>query len=241
VRKGSVTRYSIDKGMNMTAAIVADIHKADCSWVSDLIEEEKPDMVLAPGDFGGSHICGEGRIEKVFPEPESVLEFLERARKVAPVFVSRGNNDFCWDGWDFAKLAQMGITVLENSWVEFQGMHIGGLVPPMSKAERTIGIPDRKWIEEFSNLEGVKLLLCHQPEFYERYIKDLDVDIIVSGHAHGGQIRIGDRGLYARGQGWFPKYTSGVFDDRLVISRGIGNNALIPRVNNRPELVLLRI
>ena len=93
----------------------------------------------------------------------------------------------------------------------------------------------------FSNKEGFKLLLCHHPEYYSKYIKDIDVDLTLSGHAHGGQWRILGQGIFAPGQGIFPKYTSGLIDGRLIVSRGLGNTHRIPRINNKPEIINLII
>ena len=84
------------------------------------------------------------------------------------------------------------------------------------------------------------MLLCHHPEYYEKYLKDRPIDLIVSGHAHGGQWRFFGRGVLAPGQGLFPKYTYGVHDDRLVIGTGLKKGSvLIPRLFNSPEVVFI--
>ena len=85
------------------------------------------------------------------------------------------------------------------------------------------------------------MLLCHHPEYYKKYLYNKDIDLIVSGHAHGGQWRIFGRGVFAPGQGLFPKYTSGVHDGRLVISKGIKPSGRIPRIFNTPEVVIVEI
>jgi predicted MPP superfamily phosphohydrolase len=88
------------------------------------------------------------------------------------------------------------------------------------------------------------VLLSHRPELavvYDRY----DVDLVLCGHAHGGQFRlplIG--GLYAPDQGFFPKYTAGIYemtDMTMVVSRGLGNSAFPLRFNNRPEIVVVTL
>ena len=71
------------------------------------------------------------------------------------------------------------------------------------------------------------------------YIKKTNIDMTISGHAHGGQWRIFGRGLYAPGQGFFPKYTSGLIEDRFIVSRGLANNALLPRFFNPRELIII--
>ena len=84
-------------------------------------------------------------------------------------------------------------------------------------------------------------LLCHHPEYWPRYVRDLPVDLTLSGHAHGGQIRLFGQGLFAPGQGLFPRYTSGVHEGRLVISRGLANTTRIPRLFNPTELVCVHL
>ena len=101
--------------------------------------------------------------------------------------------------------------------------------------------PNLRWLARFSSLPGFKLLLCHHPEYYPDYIKPLPVDVILAGHAHGGQWRFFGHGIFSPGQGPFPALTSGVTDNRLVISRGLANNAGIPRLFNPPELVIVRL
>ena len=111
-----------------------------------------------------------------------------------------------------------------------------------------IGIDDPSFaefpesIDEISSFDGFKILLSHRPEYFDKYA-DWNVDLVLSGHAHGGQFRlpfIG--GLVAPGQGLFPKYDAGSFTEdntTMIVSRGIGNSIIPVRFNNRPELVLV--
>jgi len=98
-----------------------------------------------------------------------------------------------------------------------------------------------KWLERFSAMKGYKILLCHHPEYYKRFVKGKDIDLILAGHAHGGQIRLFGKGLFAPGQGLFPKYTSGVYDGRLLVSRGIANMVKIPRLFNKGEVICIEL
>ena len=68
-----------------------------------------------------------------------------------------------------------------------------------------------------------------------------DIDLILAGHAHGGQIRLFGHGLYAYGQGLFPKYTKGIYDGKLIVSAGLANTSRFPRINNPPEIVFLTL
>lgn len=107
--------------------------------------------------------------------------------------------------------------------------------------------PDASWLREFEEADGYKLLICHHPEYWELKqpkLKNHQIDLILAGHAHGGQIRLGNRGLFATGQGWFPKYTSGLHHGdhgSMVISQGLSNTMRFPRLFNPREIVYVDI
>ena len=92
--------------------------------------------------------------------------------------------------------------------------------------------------------EGYCILLSHQPEGFEDYAA-AGFDLVFSGHAHGGQIRVPLIGaVYAPGQGLFPKYDSGLYSEGctdMVVSRGIGNSVLPFRFNNQPEVIVVEL
>lgn len=102
-------------------------------------------------------------------------------------------------------------------------------------------LPETAWLQEFTKAPGFHVVLSHHPE-YVNYIPK-SINLILNGHAHGGQIRMYNPfkhewfGLFSPGQGWLPKLTSGVIDNRLVISRGLSNTARIPRICNPVEIV----
>lgn len=86
------------------------------------------------------------------------------------------------------------------------------------------------------------ILLSHRPEHFERYV-DLEVNLVLTGHAHGGQVRLPFLGgIVAPNQGFFPEYTAGAYQEQnttMVVSRGLGNSIIPIRINNRPELVII--
>ena len=84
--------------------------------------------------------------------------------------------------------------------------------------------------------------MCHHPEVYRDHVAGRNIDFTVCGHAHGGQIQLFGRGLYAPGQGFFPKLTHGIHDGgHMMISRGMSNGTRAPRINNPYELILLTL
>ena len=103
---------------------------------------------------------------------------------------------------------------------------------------------DEKLKQLVDNSNMFKILLIHRPEYINTYSQN-KLDLIFTGHAHGGQIRIPlIGGIIAPGQGIFPKYTKGIYEignTKMVVSRGIGNSKFPFRVNNRPELIFVTI
>ncbi len=217
----------------LTVAVAADLHNKPYGHVLDAIKRAAPDMIAVPGDLMGEpRRCVNG------------IGFLKAAALVAPVFYSPGNHERI-DRSGAEEIAATGAKLLDNSYTVFKGIYIGGLSSGfrrrrMTSFERTPP-PDLHWLGRFALLPGFKLLLCHHPEYYLAYIKPLDIDIILSGHAHGGQWRFFGRGIFAPGQGLFPALTSGVTNGRLVISRGLANTVSVPRLFNPTELVIVRL
>jgi predicted MPP superfamily phosphohydrolase len=89
--------------------------------------------------------------------------------------------------------------------------------------------------------EGMKILLCHKPEEYWKHMRARDFDLVIAGHAHGGQIRLGNQGVYAPGQGLLPRLTRGKYDEKLIVSAGAGNPAGMPRWGNPCEILLIQL
>ena len=138
-----------------------------------------------------------------------------------------------------AEIDGIGIHTVNDRFERYDDVAIGGLVcgydkvPDCDKPDF-----DLDFLKSFDRVQGFKILLCHYPHYYPEILKDSSFDLIVSGHAHGGQWRLFGRGVYAPHQGLFPKYTSGIIDDRFIISRGAANNVSpIPRFFNPCEVM----
>lgn len=132
------------------------------------------------------------------------------------------------------------------------GFRNGSLFQKIPIAERgkykeLARVPDTVWLDGFEKLEGIKILICHHPEYWalrEPMLSRYNLNVVLSGHSHGGQWRIGNQGIFAPGQGFFPKYTAGVHrfrDNHLVVSRGLANTTCVPRINNCCEVVMINI
>ena len=133
---------------------------------------------------------------------------------------------------------QVNSTRSENEYIRY----------PERKRPRDIGRypTDSSWLDDFAGEDGYKILLCHHPEYWslrEPMLRDKRIDLVLSGHAHGGQWRILGRGVYAPGQGILPKYTSGVHYGpygSLIVSRGLDNPyRKLPRWGNPCEVIFI--
>lgn len=248
----SIRLESVEK--ELTVALLSDLHSSpstDISGMVELLQKRSPDYILMPGDVFE-------RLDGKHTEwTRAGLELMKSASEIAPVMYSYGNHENGGFGsWNFLKwrknyflpsyfspeeldlIFDSGATVLDDTFVLEDGIAFGGLTSGFINRERK---PNLHWLDEFCSLDIPKILLCHHPEYYKKYLKNRDIDLIVSGHAHGGQWRFFGRGLFAPGQGIFPRYTSGVHDGRLVVSRGLKTGGKIPRIFNKPEIVFLKI
>ncbi len=205
--------------------IVSDLHNEPFDDLLPLMAEA--DAVLVPGDVSN-------RYRQVYHEG---LRFLQESAKRRPTFYSPGNHEIRQKEYDrlIALARETGAEVLINRYVPFEDMWIGGWYDP-----EAVDAPDM--MDEFEQLEGCRLLLCHKPEHYMKYLRRRNIDLTIAGHAHGGQIRVGRQGLYAPGQYFFPRYTKGWENDgKLLISAGAGNPCRMPRWNNPCEALLLTV
>ena len=99
-----------------------------------------------------------------------------------------------------------------------------------------------KWIKEFGAIEGYKVLLCHHPEYYDRYDVGKYCDLVLAGHVHGGHVRLFGRGLFSSGQGFLPKYSKGLYDGKMIVSAGLAaTGTILPRIFNEQEILKVRI
>lgn len=155
---------------------------------------------------------------------------------IAPVAYVSGNHEMRGIRYRTFKkqLEEAGATVLDNACRRVGGVWFAGLNGACNKNGAVFNL---------CGDPSDKILLAHMPHHVQRYAQ-AGFPLVLSGHAHGGQWRIFGRGLYAPGQGLFPKLTSGVHTcgkTKLVISRGLGNSKFPLRLFNRPELVILTL
>ena len=226
-----LTEYTLlaDVKKDLKLVFLADLHNHPNRPILSTIKTANADAVLVGGDFIHNALMN-----------ECGFEFLSKSAKMLPTFCSIGNHEWNYFGDLRQRILKTGAKILDDDFVTFEGINIGGLTSgyfSMSKA-RT---PNTDFLTDFSRLKGYKLLLCHHPEYYPKYIKALPIDLTLSGHAHGGQWRLFGRGAYAPGQGIFPKYTKGIYDGRLIVTSGVGNVYSVPKINNPPEILKINL
>lgn len=208
----------------MKIAFVTDLHDSRYDDVIDQLKQAQ--IILIGGDLIHGNINTEQR----------GLDFLTDAVKIAPTYYALGNHEHEYGEENLlpflARVKKTGAALLENEYIQRDGFVIGGVSSS----------PSASMLRQMAGCDGYKLLLCHQPEFFERYVQAHDIDLTLSGHAHGGQICLFGRGLYAPDQGILPRLTGGsYFDGRLIVSRGMANTVWIPRIGNPCELVMIDI
>lgn len=211
------------------------------------VANEKPDMIALTGDLIDVRYLD-------FPKLE-LAEIGKSLVKIAPTYAVTGNHDLTsghlqeWE--DILTSAGVRVLIDEAVWAPFETENL--VIMGLSEKEDFDAAPKPilREVTLTGRMEEVpRILLAHHPELFEEYLMDLTrvPDLILSGHAHGGQIRlpwIG--GLFAPEQGFFPKYTSGIYYDpdisnkRMLVNRGIGNSSFPFRVNNHPEIVVITL
>ena len=219
----------------VTLAVATDLHDSffgeNQRELIAVIRAEAPDALLLVGDMCES-----------LDEMDGVRALVEGLVGELPILYTTGNHE-CQGSEDKqikAALRELGATVLEGDSVSLGGVRIAGTDDPLclTRADWQAQVEACR-----AQDESFTVLMAHRPDRAEFY--DAGFDLVVSGHAHGGQLRIPGLidGLWAPNQGWFPEYTSGLYplaEGQLAVSRGLCKSA-IPRLFNRPELMILRI
>ncbi len=226
-------------------AVVTDFHSSDnADDVVAMVASCAPDAVLLVGDMFDDDIANR--------PTERTLSLMRQLSAQYPCYYVSGNHE-AWTGeMDalYQQTEEAGVKVLRMSsgvlTVHGQRIALCGIPDPYEMVFS--GAPDteeqlRQALEDVDSADFT-VLLAHRPELLAKYAQ-FPVDLVVSGHAHGGQVRIPGvlNGLYAPNQGWFPKLAGGAYTQdgtTLIVSRGLAVRTRLPRIFNRPEVVLVR-
>lgn len=226
-------------------AVVTDFHSSDnADDVVAMVASCAPDAVLMVGDMFDDDTANR--------PTERTLSLMRQLSAQYPCYYVSGNHE-AWTGeMDalYQQTEEAGVTVLRMSsgvlTVRGQRIALCGIPDPYEMVFS--GAPDteeqiRQAMENVDSADFT-VLLAHRPELLAKYAQ-FPLDLVVSGHAHGGQVRIPGvlNGLYAPNQGWFPKLAGGAYTQdgtTLIVSRGLAVRTRLPRIFNRPEVVLVR-
>lgn len=250
-----ITKYTVETekiNTPLSLACISDLHGRDPRKVIEALKSMKPDLILLTGDI--FEVANEYMEKRNF----NAMKFIEAIKDIAPIYYCFGNHEVYYshayrkinripnsdiEKNNIEKILSLGIHLIndtcEESCICGNTLYIGGIVcGDDTDPDKHFIDPDLSCVEKLDTCLGFKILICHYPHYYEKYLKNSNLDLILSGHAHGGQWRIFNRGIYAPHQGLFPKYTSGIHDGRHIINRGAVNNSMpIPRIFNPPEIV----
>ena len=254
-------------------AILADFHDREPESVLNILRSEMPDAIMIPGDLvvgyfpeGGAYIID--RCRNVIRFLESCCRIAPTYMSVG-----NHECLLCCDEYDRLRMTGVKVLNNEWVEPS-EGILIGGLTSAyaisynrfrddynrQSGTEKYVRYPhhkrpkdirkhptDSKWIDAFEKADGYKILLSHHPEYWsmrEPMLRDRKIDLVVSGHAHGGQWRLMGRGIYSPGQGLFPQYTNGIHQGpygSMIVSRGLSNPyKTVPRLGNPCEVVYVQ-
>ncbi len=238
------------KGLKI--AHISDYHNRKTDVINkqifNALEEQKPDLIFLTGDV----------IDKNKTDIDTAVNFCKKLCDYAPVYYVTGNhecnlsieNQSQFDNM-IAAFSDIGVNVLRQDKVSY--------ITENGAKINIFGIDDQYFHCEFSsqvtqtsrelcneltiNKEEFNILLAHQPEQLSVYA-EFGFDLVFSGHAHGGQVRVFNQGIIAPDQGFFPEYTSGEYvegETTMFLSRGIGNSVVPVRVFNKSNIIFVEL
>lgn len=228
-------------------AQISDLHNVelgqDHSEIIRILKEEKPQIIVITGDL----------IDSNHLDMDTAISFVQQAVNIAPCYYVTGNHE-AWIKENYQKLEDRlldsNVIILHDEVVIFERD---------SESIQLIGLDDPEFSDQDSYIQQIvlstklsnlnldnrfRLLLSHRPEAFDAYV-DNNIDLVLSGHTHGGQFRlpfIG--GVVVPNQGFFPKVDAGEyheFNTTMIVSRGLGNSIIPIRINNRPEVVIVEL
>lgn len=224
-------------------AHVSDLHNHQ--WEGKLIgkiKKEKPDIIAITGDL----------VDSSKTDFDIALQFIEEANEIAPIYYVTGNHEAWLEDYSSlkGKLEKANVDMMDdkssfiqkgNNKIQILGIQDPDFVEHMGSANiqgEIVGIKTSGIL----NKDYFNIVLSHRPEHFKQYV-NVGTDLVLTGHAHGGQVRLPFfGGLVAPNQGFFPEYTAGLYNEKntdMVVSRGLGNSIIPVRINNTPELVII--
>ena len=233
---------------NFRIVQISDLHNAEFGENNEklllMLKQADADIIAITGDM----------IDSRNTDIDVAISFAQKAVNIAPVYYVNGNHESRVLG-EYEKLKQgltdAGVTILENSSADItigdEAITLIGINDPTFRMELVDDTMEQNIAHQLEDMipdnDNYKVLLAHRPEYFDVYAGN--VDLVLSGHAHGGQFRIPFiGGLVAPGQGFFPEYYEGSHikeNTEMIVSRGIGNSIIPFRINNKPEIIVAEL
>lgn len=232
---------------------ISDLHNAkfgkNNQKLVDRIRECEPDMIVLTGDLVDSNHTNVDR----------AVQFVNEIVKICPVYYVTGNHEYWLEASEYDELmsglADAGVVIMDNQVVEISRgdakFRLVGL-DDRSLSDGTLGTllndqagqKEETADNENSGEKELTVVLAHEPQYLARYAS-AGVDLVLSGHAHGGQFRLPFvGGIVAPDQGFLPEYTAGEYymnGTEMIVSRGLGNSVIPVRLFNYPEIVCVEL
>ena len=247
--------YADDVSDTVSIVLISDLHGNSFGkgnqQLLNKIRDIHPDIICLAGDF-----IDEDNTPK---DNAEFIEFLEKLTDINPVYYSYGNHDlgyFRENGFTLLDdIRKTGCTILEEEYVDidikYKHIRLGGMYDyafnqQYLSGEEWMQDPTYIFLEEFSDTDRTKILMCHRPEsFIYEDASAWNIDYVLAGHTHGGIWRLPFvGGFIAPEQGLFPEYDKGEFDInniKMIISSGLSGYKKIPRMFNNPEITVIEI
>lgn len=230
-------------------AHLSDLHDSimikDNEKLLSELKEFSPDVIAVTGDA----------VDSNRPDFEATALFFSEALKIAPCYYVWGNHEGWFDDDILEsfenKLLEAGVVILRGDSVLIERggekIEILGIDDPVFASKKQMSYSSHMSAENIKSIskhDGYKILLSHRPQYFENYV-DAGINLVLSGHVHGGQFRIPFiGGVYGPDQGFFPEYDSGIYEKnttKMSVSRGLGNSVIPVRINNRAEIILIEL
>ena len=248
-----ITRYTVTSNRlphsfdGYKIAVVSDLHNAQFgnnnSQLVEKIKKEHPDIIAITGDLVDSNRT----------DIEIAIQLVSRLTEIAPCYYVTGNHE-AWINEQYKELEKgliaENVVILHDNVIQLtkgsETIQIAGQDDPYFTNTDTY-IQESMLQTRINNMSLSNeycILLSHRPEMFEAYVSE-EFDLVLSGHAHGGQFRVPFiGGIIAPDQGLFPEFDAGKYSKNntiMIVSRGIGNSIIPVRFNNRPEIVIVEL
>lgn len=254
----TVRRFQVDLnngGAPIRAVVISDLHDREFGEknekLAEKIKEQEPDLILMVGDM----------LNEDSKDAHAPVELISSLYGTAPIYYSLGNHEENYIDSGHSELIEQleaaGAVVLDRSYADLEvngvQLRLGGMYDyafGLNGNNDALAAPENtlNFLQDFQDTDRMKIMLAHRPDsfIFGDASKVWDVDLVISGHNHGGQVVIPFLGgLHGGDQGWFPEYIHGLYQKdnlQIFVTSGLGSSGKkLPRFNNPPEVAMLTI